>query len=302
MTKEQILEKLLTDMKLRGMSVATQDEYHTKARIFMDHFNKPADQMGETEFRTFLIYLQNERKLTPASINTYNSGLRFLFEVTLEQNLNYKRVPRQKDPILLPSVLTKDEIKWFLYAIDDDIRYEAVFMTIYGSGLRLSEVEKLRVQDIDSDQMRLFINQSKRKKDRYVPLSKTSLEALREYFKVWRPKHPDGYIFLNRDGSDHISNRAIQDAFKKYLKLARIKKHASVHTLRHSYATHLLEDGVNVFYIKELLGHATLWTTMRYLHIAQTDIMKTISPLDKIMEEEQKRKNRKPHSLESLHD
>lgn len=298
MTQQEILDKLTTDIRLRGMSEDTVLEYVAKARVFMRHFDKPADQMGETEFRAFLEYLDREKKLTPASINTYNSGLRFLFEVTLEQNLNYKRLPRKKDPIKVPAALSRQEILWFLEAIDDSLRYKAIFSLTYGSGLRLSEVQKLRVQDIDSEGMRLFVYQGKGQRDRWVPMAQSSLEVLRDYFKAYKPAHPDGYLFLNgklgKGGDTHISDRAIWDAFKKYHKKARIKTPASVHTLRHSYATHLMEDGVNVFYIQRILGHATLWTTMRYLRIAQTDVMKTKSPLDKLMEKETKRKSKEP--------
>lgn len=292
MTQQEILDKLSTDIRLRGMSKDTEIEYVTKAKVFMRHFNKPADEMGEKEFRAFLEYLDREKKLTPASINTYNSGLRFLFEVTLELDLNYKRLPRKKDPIKLPTAFTRQEIIWFLEAIDDSTKYKAIFSLIYGCGLRLSEITKLRIKDIDSEQMRLFVNQGKGQRDRWVPLSKFALEDLRTYFKEYSPNHPDGYLFLSPKGDKHISDRAIQDAFKKYHKKGRVPTEGSPHTLRHSFATHLMEDGVNVFYIQKILGHATLWTTMRYLRISVTDVMKTKSPLDKLMEKEEKRKSK----------
>lgn len=292
MTKEEILDKLVQDIRLRGLSEDTVAEYHTKARVFMEYFDKPADQMGEAEFRKFLQYLQDERKLSPASINTYNSGLRFLYEVTLEQNLNYKRIPRVKEPILLPNIMTVKEIEKF-FGVIDDLRYKAIFLTVYGSGLRLREVRHLRVSDVDSEQMRLFIYQSKGKKDRFAVLSQTSLTVLREYWKAYRPNHPEGYLFLNRAGTECISNRAIQDAFKKYRDRALLTCQATVHTLRHSYATHLLESGVSIFYIRQLLGHATIWTTTRYLHVASTDIMKTKSPLDTMTEKKKRGRPRK---------
>lgn len=246
MTKEEILKKLVLDIRLRGLSEDTVNEYHTKAKVFMEHFCKPADEMGEKEFRVFLQYLADERKLSPASINTYNSGLRFLYEITLEQNLNYKRLPRAKEPILLPNVMTTKEVQQFLSTIDD-LRYKAIFLTVYGSGLRLREVRRLKVSDVDSVQMRLFIRQSKGKRDRFAVLSETSLTTLREYWKEYKPKHPEGYLFLNRDGSDCISSRAIQDAFAKYLKLAKIKNHATVHTLRHPYVKYTPKNNLGFF-------------------------------------------------------
>lgn len=286
MTQQEILDKLTTDIRLRGMSEDTVKEYCTRSKVFMRYFDKPADEMGEKEFRIFLEYLSNENRLSPASINGYNSALRFLFEVTLEQNLNYKRLPRKKDPIKLPDSFTKDEVFDFLNSINDDFRYKVFFSLIYGCGLRLSEAQKLRIQDIDSKQMRIFIYQGKGQRDRWVPMPKYILPLLRQYYKEYTPNHPDGYLFLSGHGGKgefHIKENAIFGAFKKYLKLSGIKKQASTHILRHSYATHLLEEGVNVFFIQKLLGHATLWTTMRYLRISMTDVMKTESPIDKLM-------------------
>lgn len=285
MTQEEVLEKLATDIRLRGMSERTVVSYCTQAAFFMKYFNKSADEMGEKEFRIFLEYLNRERHLKPTTFNNYNSALRFLFEVTLEQNLNYKRIPRKRLPNKIPNALTKAEILAFLQVIDDP-RYKAIFSITYGCGLRLSEVQKLRIQDVDSTHMRLFIYQAKGQKDRYVPLAHSSLEALRTYYKVTRPKHPLGYLFLSRYGDDHLSGAAIHEAFKRYYSQSGIKSYATVHTLRHSYATHLMEDGINIFFIQRLLGHSTLVTTMRYLRIAYTDLMKTKSPLDDI---EQKR-------------
>lgn len=281
MTKEEVLDKLAIDIRLRGMSEGTVLSYCNQAAFFMRYFNKSADEMGEKEFRIFLEYLDRERNLKPNTFNNYNSALRFLFEVTLEQNINYKRVPKKRIPSTIPNALTKEEIAAFLQVIDDP-RYKAIFSITYGSGLRLSEIQKLRIQDVDSQQMRLFIYQSKRQKDRFVPLAQSSLETLRAYYKVTRPNHPLGYLFLSRSGDDHLSGAAIHDAFKRYYSQAGIKSYATTHTLRHSYATHLMEDGVNIFFIQRLLGHSTLVTTMRYLRIAYTDLLKTKSPLDGI--------------------
>lgn len=283
MTQEEILKKLDDDVRLRGLSEHTVKEYHTRANVFMRYHQKSADQMGEQEFREFLQYLQYERKLSPASINGYNSALRFLFEVTLEHNLNYKRIPRAKEPILLPNILTIKEVK-MLFDVIDNVRDKAIFLNIYGSGLRLGEIRRLCISDIDSEQMRLLIRQSKGKRDRYAVLSQNGLDALRKYWKQFKPNHPYGYLFLNKDGTNCISERAVQGAFAKYHKRAKIKNHATVHTLRHSYATHLLEGGTSIFYIRQLLGHSTIWTTTRYLHVANTDILKTKSPLDKMIQ------------------
>jgi integrase/recombinase XerD len=293
MTQEEILEKLVKDIQLRGLSIHTEHGYSAKAKQFMRHYGKPAIELGEQEIREYLHYLANGKKLTPGSVNNVNSCLRFLFEVTLEQNLNYKRIPRLKDRILLPNVMTAEEIKRFFDAIDN-LKHKAIFMTIYGSGLRLGEIRRLKISDVDSKYMRLFISQGKGKKDRYAVLSQTSLDAMREYWKKYRPRHPDGYLFLNREGTACMTDRAIQDAFMKYKEKAGIAHRATVHTLRHSYATHLLEAGTNIFFIRQLLGHSTLSTTTRYLHVAQTDVLKTPSPLDTMSAAPLKKKRGRP--------
>lgn len=284
MTHEEAAAKMRVDMDLRGMEKSVE-QYTNQCRKFMKHINRPVEELSESDLRTYLEFLNNKGNLSPSTINGYNSTLRFFFEVTLEQSLCYRRIPRKKDPIKVPAAFTRQEILQLLGVMADDLRYKAIFSLTYGSGLRLSEVMKLRIKDVDSEQMRLFVYQGKGQRDRWVPLAKTSLEDLREYFKAWRPSHPEGYLFLSgRDGrgDDHISDRAIQDAFKRFHKKSGIKTYGTTHTLRHSYATHLLEDGVNVFFIQKILGHATLWTTMRYLRIAMIDVMKTQSPLDKL--------------------
>ena len=155
--------------------------------------------------------------------------------------------------------------------------------------MRLSEIAALKVSDIDSVNMRIFIDQGKGNKDRYALLSLSNLEILREYWKQYRPKY---WLFEGMEKGSHITKRGIQDMFKRYLKKSGVDKNATVHTLRHSFATHLLENGTNLFYIRELLGHASLRTTTRYLHVATTDVLKTISPLDSLPKESGPKKKR----------
>ena len=157
MTHEEALKKLEIDIQLRGMSPHTVDEYLTKARKFLTFTNKPIEELLENDFRIYLEYLSREGKLQPSSINNNNSSLRFFFEVTLEQTLCYRRVPRKKDPIKLPTAFNQEEILQLFHAIDDSVRYKAIFALTYGCGLRLSEIRHLRIKDIDSKQMRLFV-------------------------------------------------------------------------------------------------------------------------------------------------
>ncbi len=277
MTQEEVLEKLRFDTQLRGLSIHTQEEYLTKAKAFQNHFGKPATEMGIEELRTFLHYLKTEKKLSSGSINTYNSGLRFLYGVTLNISLNYKQIPRQRKKRKFPDILTQEEIKR-LFDSCDNVRDKCILMTLYGSGLRLSEVANLKISDIDSQKMRIFVQNGKGGKDRYALLSQTNLDILREYWKAYRPKE---YLFKSRTkSSPHLTPRSTQNIFRKYKELAGITKKVTTHSLRHAFATHLLEAGTNIYYIKQLLGHSDISTTTFYLHLLRLDSINVESPLD----------------------
>jgi integrase/recombinase XerD len=223
--------------------------------------------MGEPEIREFLL---NEISIGKAnsSVNKHSSALRFIFGAALASNLNCRMIPRRHDRREFPAIMSKDEIA-------------------YGAVLRLSEITHLRVQDIDSKQMRLFVHQGK---DRYTLLSQRSLDLLQEYWKQYRPNLPDGYLFYGRGRNKHIlTSRSVQNAFNKYKALANLPKTYTVHTLRHCFATHLIESGVDVCQIKDLLGHTFIQTTAFYLHLS--NINPSIkSPLDTLP----KKRGRKP--------
>lgn len=278
MTQDEILTQLKFDMELRGLSINTQEGYLTKSKIFQNHFNKPATELGEKEIREFLHYLSVTKKLSPASINTYNSGLRFLYGVTLNQSLNYKQVPRHRQLRKIPYILTIEEVQK-LFDACENLRDKCILMTIYGSGLRLSEVANLKISDIDSQKMRILIRNGKGGKDRYALLSQSNLDTLRIYWKSYRPKEWLFYSRVKCTGS-HITTRAIENLFQKYKSKAGITKKASVHTLRHCFATHLLEAGTNIFHIKQLLGHSNIRSTCFYLHLLRLDSLNVTSPLD----------------------
>ena len=277
MTQDEILKKLKFDTELRGLSIHTQEEYLIKAKMFQNHFGKPASELGINEIREYLHYLKTEKKLSSGSINTYNSGLRFLYGVTLNANLNYKQIPRQRKKRKIPDILTQEEIKK-LFDSCNNIRDKCILMTIYGAGLRLSEVANLKISDIDSKKMRILIRNGKGGKDRYALLSQTNLDILREYWMTYRPKD---YLFKSRtQSSPHLTPRATANIFRKYKEKAGITKKVSMHTLRHCFASHLLEAGTNIYYIKQLLGHSDISTTTFYLHLLKLDSMNVESPLD----------------------
>ena len=281
MTKEEILEKLQRDTIIRGLSKNTQDEYYTKAKLFQNYYDKPASELDVTDIKNYLYYLLTEKSLTPGTINTYNSGLRFLYNVTLDSPVNGNKIPCHHKHRRFPDILTRDEIT-ALFNACDILRDKCILMTMYGAGLRVSEVSSLKVCDIDSKKMQIFIRYGKGGKDRFALLSQTNLEMLREYYQQYRP--PEWLFYSRNKTGTHIHSRSVQDIFLKYKKKVGITKKVTSHTMRHSFATHLLEDGVSIYHIKQLLGHADISTTCFYLHIVKISELNVVSPLDNLSE------------------
>ena len=281
MTNEEVYQRAYDEVKLRGMSPHTVEQYLGKLTMFLRYFdNRPIETMGEVEIREFLLYQLDYGKAS-GTVNIYNSALRFIFGAVLGRNLNYQIIPRRRQYREFPAIMSKTELTRF-FSVIDNLRDKAMFETVYGAGLRISEVAHLRVQDIDSEQMRIFVFHGKGGKDRYTLLSQRNLEILREYWKRYRPSHPDGYLFYSRGRKNSImTTRAIQDAFHPYCKKANLSDTFTVHTLRHCFATHLLESGVEVCQIKELLGHTFIQTTAFYLHLSNIN-QAVQSPLDSL--------------------
>ena len=277
---EDVYTRMETDMELKDLSPVTISYYLLRVRDFGLHFQQPAENLGKEEIRAYLHYLIKEKKASQAVISQVYSGLKFFYETTLGRDWNGFRVPRVKMPKKLPVVLSKQEVGAILSATEN-LKHRAMFATIYSGGLRISEAAHLRISDIDSDRMMILIHQSKRGKDRYTLLARHTLEILREY---WRSYRPVGWLFPGRPPSRPITGKSIQYAFKRVLHRAGIKKAATIHTLRHSFATHLVEAGTNLWHIQILLGHASLKTTTIYLHLSRKDIGGIVSPLDLLME------------------
>lgn len=272
------LERLCMDMQLRGLSTHTQDSYRIHVTKFLEYAKRPVEELDETDMREFLVHLMRENAIKTCTINSYSAAIRFFFAVTLNRTMNYLQIPRFKTEKPLPEILAREEIQ----ALADgclNLKHKSIIMLAYGSGLRVSEICKLRVSDIDSKSMRVFVRNGKGGKDRYTILSHECLCTLREYWSVYRPKHPEGWLFLGIRGQTHIVAATANGALEKWSMLAGITKNISMHTLRHSFATHLLEDGVDIFRIKEMLGHASLSSTTVYLHLANTSSGVT-SPAD----------------------
>ncbi len=262
-----LLQRMDADLVLRGLSSNTRASYLTHARLFLEFCERPVEALTTEDIRRFLTFLLTERRVTPATANVYSAALRFLFAVTLDRPLNYLQIPRAKQRKGLPAVLSRTQVADVL-AQCANLKHRALLALIYGSGLRVSEAAGLHVADIDSAAMRVFVASGKGNKDRYTLLSQTALEALRDYWRGYRPQHPEGWLFPGPGATGHITASGIALAFDQALARAGITTPASVHTLRHCFATHLLEDGATLLQIKELLGLASLHSTTVYLHLA----------------------------------
>jgi len=277
MVDEELLKRLKQDIRLRGHSQNTMDEYVHRIRKFMIYSNRPLQELDEADVKNFLLYLIEERNLKKSSVNTYNSAVRFLYGVTLNRPLNVWQIPRCKSERELPQLLTQEEISR-LFQHTPNPMYRALLMTIYGSGLRVSEAVGIKVCDIDSEKMRIFIRQGKGGRDRYATLSQTALNALRAY---WITCQPTDDLFLTRL-KKKPTPRSVNNAFQASMVRAGISKNATVHTLRHCFATHLLEYDINLFHIKKMLGHRSIRSTSWYLHYAEGAASQVKSPLDRI--------------------
>jgi len=275
MTAQHILDAMRFDMELAGLSKATIQTYLHRVKAYQEFWEKPADQMGENDVREFLHHHLVNKSNMASTVNTYNTAIRFLYDVTLDKPLNHRKVPMAKRTRRLPDLPDKDDLR-IIFANTYEFKYRAIFITIYGSGLRVSEAANLRIRDIDSKNMRIFIRQGKGNKDRFALLPQRTLTVLREYYKVYKPKE---WLFENANGG-RIAAKSIQIAFKATVESSGIHKHLTVHSLRHAFATHLLNEGKNILQIKKLLGHVRLDTTTWYLHLSDSETLHLTSPLD----------------------
>lgn len=281
MTNKQIIEKMTEDMEMRGFSKWTKESYLGKTKDIMKYFNKPMEKVKIEELREFLLkHLKEERRLSERSVNYYNSVIRFMYEVTMDKLINKKQLPMYRNRRKMKDVLTKEELSAFFNACDNYM-YKTIFMMIYGSGLRISEAVNLRIEDIDSRKMRIFVREGKGKKERYTVLPKTSLEMLRKYYQMYQPRHPEGYIFLNREGNPLKVERT-RVFFRRYRRKAKLDEKFVVHSLRHSFATDLIERGATILEVKELMGHSNIRSTMEYIHVAKIELSVN-NPLDELM-------------------
>lgn len=284
MTNDQLIIKLKKDMQMRNFSHYTYDAYLSKTKEMIRYFKKPMEEITTEELRNFLQkHLKEERKLSDRSINYYNSVIRFVYEVTLDKILNKKQLPMRKQKRTVYKVLTKEELSTFFNCVDN-FKFKTIFMLAYGSGLRIGEIANLREEDIDGKNMRIFVREGKGNKERYTILSKKSLEMLRIYWSKYRQNKRRGRIFLSESGAA-ITVGVIKEHFRQYRRKAKLSEKVTMHTLRHCFATNLIENGVTLIQVKELMGHSNIRSTMEYIHVANIDL-EIENPLDVFMKGE----------------
>jgi integrase/recombinase XerD len=267
----ELRKRMIECLQLRGLAERTQDAYTRAVRQLAAHYHKSPDQISEAELRQYFLYLKNVKHYSRNTMTVAICGIRFFYEQTLQRNWAIFGIVRPAPEKKLPVILSLAEVRQILGRIRL-LRYQVCLTTIYSCGLRLQEGTHLQVADIDSARLMIHVRHGKGAKDRYVPLPERTLQLLRQY---WRT-HRNPLLLFPAEGRDHIdlaqatqpmSKSSVQDAFHSALKESRLNKRASVHTLRHSWATHLLEAGVNLRLIQEWLGHSSPATTSVYTHL-----------------------------------
>jgi len=272
----ELRRRMDQDMVLRGMSERTREAYLGAVRGLARYYRRPPDQITAEEVQAYLLELLQVRKRAWSTVNIAVHGLRFLYHVTLKRDAMTFSIPSGHAPATLPHILSTDDVRRIL-AATPNVRHHAMLATTYAAGLRVNELVHLRVADIDSARMTIRVEQGKGRKDRYTLLSRRLLDELRAY---WRQDRPRPWLFAVPGTSHPPDVSGIQRAYRTAKRRAGVSKRGGIHGLRHAFATHLLEAGVDVPTIQRLLGHRALSTTARYFHLTQPAVLAHRSPLD----------------------
>ena len=275
----ELRRRMIQDMRLHGLAVGTQRTYVDAVKALAKHYNQPPDQLTENHIREFFVYLTETRRLAASTIRVYLFAVKFLYRMTLKRHWPVLDLIRIRRPKTLPTVLSRAEVRQLLRHIRRPVaRMSATLM--YSCGLRVSEAVGLRAEHIDSRRMVVCVRNGKGAKDRYVPLPKRTLGLLRTY---WREHRPKTWLFPSSTGRGPISPNSVRKAIKGAIRDGGLAKDASCHTLRHSYATHLLEDGLELRLIQGFLGHQSIKTTARYAHLTTRAIRIVKGLIDRLM-------------------
>lgn len=273
----KLRDRMEQDLILRRLSPSTRRNYLLYCRKFAEHYWRPPEEVGEEEIRAYLLHLIHVEQVSYATYRQIVAALKFLYTVTLSRPWEVERIPfpRHRRP-RLAEVLRQDQIVQLFAALRRP-KYRAILMTCYAAGLRISEACQLRVEDIDSRRMVIRVQYGKGNKQRYTVLSRRLLVVLREYWKIDRPK---AWLFPGQGSSGHVAPCTVRGVFRKACKQVGLGKECTPHTLRHSFATHLLENNTDLVTLQAMLGHSTIKTTSTYTHVRTDHIRKVTSPFD----------------------
>ena len=275
----QQLQLMVEELKLLAYSSSTIRTYRNELLPLLQLLKgREVDSLSVAEIRRYLLYCLETQGLSENSVHSRVNALKFYFEKVLKRERFFIDIPRPKRPLLLPKVLGEEELGRLFNALSNT-KHKAMLFTAYSAGLRVSEITALRLRDIDSDRMQIFVSCAKGKKDRYVNLSPVLLDILRAYINNY-PVKPVVYLFESEQTGKAYPTRTVQRVFQLAKQKAGIQKEVGIHSLRHSFATHLLEKGTDIRYIKDLLGHFNIKTTERYLHVTRQQLVNIVSPLD----------------------
>src|SRR5512145_206499 len=272
---EQELQNYKRDLALRGYSPRTQSTYYRCLVSFLEYCRQPTENITKENIKNYLYHLIDDQKLSESSLRQARSAICYFFSQTIGRSVEVANIPVQKKKRKLPEVFTAEEVFRIIHAADN-LKHKSMLMLTYSSGLRVGELVNLKVSDISRDSMRLKVRDAKGGKDRYTLLSEICLNQLEKYWKIYRP---DNWLFCGRIPGTRMSIRAVQHAYQRAKTRAGITKPCGIHTLRHSFATHMIETGSGVFQLQKFLGHRHLTTTLVYVHLNEE---KTVarSPLD----------------------
>lgn len=272
----QLLDKTIKTLKIKAYAGNTIDLYCGELLQLMRLLkDRPLASLTTGEIKSYLLWLLEVKKCSETKVHSTLNALKFCFEQVMYQPKIFIEIPRPKKPFQLPRVIAKEKVADVIFTTKN-IKHRCMLMLAYSAGLRVSEIVNLKIADIDSKRMTIFIARAKGKKDRITVLSATLLAELRKYYKEYKPKV---YLFEGQENKQY-SIRSVQEVFSKAKHGAGVKNKGGIHTLRHSYATHLLESGTDIRFIQELLGHNSINTTLRYTHVSTRMIRNIKSPLD----------------------
>ncbi len=278
---EKYLSKLQEDMALKNFTLSTQEDYFRFVKRFLDFTEKDAMSITYADIRKFIFHMKDEENKKPATINCYTAAIRFFFEYTLGYVWDSKKIPKMKCDRKLPVILTREQVEQLIDSTEN-YKHKAILAVIYSSGLRVSEACRLRYKDILRSKKMVYVSKSKNRQDRYSILSDRCLDILTEYW--FRYKRPMGWLFPSPFRDEPITTTAVEQFMKEQVRRPGFPSDVTPHTLRHSFACHLLEDGVSHTFIQQLLGHRSPHSTDVYLQMTSKALMGIRSPFDSCAE------------------